>query len=163
MVDGLDVHVNDLAALLDEQRIPYCYQCSRCTSACPVALVTSSFNPRSIILRVLLNDKESPVDDEDIWKCVSCHSCEEACPKGVKVAGIITLLRNEAFRKGKAPKAYTNNISLFLRSGMVASISGAERARNQVGLGALRTPDVDEIIKLLDGTSLRPKKGGGVG
>lgn len=159
MVKGMDLFSKDLEALLDEQKVPYCYQCSRCTSACPTALVNETFNPRRIILQVLLEEDLDPIEEDVIWHCVSCHSCEEACPKGVRVAGIIHLLCNDAFRKGKAPKASLTNVDLLLKSGMVASFTGVERSRSKVGLGEVRTPDVEEIRRLIEGTALSTRGG----
>lgn len=138
---------------------PLCYQCSRCTSACPAALGTGTFNPRKIILALLLDEDIGPFEDDIIWMCVTCHSCEEACPKGVKVATVMHILRNEAGRKGKAPAAYMTNAGLLLRSGLVANMATVDRTRKQFGLGPMDAPDMGEIDRLLEGTYI--KKGGG--
>jgi len=145
----------ELTKLLDEKGVPHCYQCSRCTSVCPTALVTDDFNPRQIILHLLLDESIDELEDEAIWKCVTCHSCEEACPKGVKVAGIIHDLRNQAFLRGKAPRAYLTNVGLLLRSGLVANMGGVDRVRKQVGLEMPRTPDLEELMKLLQGCNIK--------
>jgi heterodisulfide reductase subunit C len=156
---GIEPYKEDLEGLLDRDGMPYCHQCSRCTSACPAALATGVFNPRLIILCLLLGEDLKDLEDEVIWMCLTCHSCEEACPKGVRVAGIINDLRNEAFGKGKAPRSYTTNATLLLKSGMVANLSGADRLRKQVGLGELRTPDIKAINTLLEGTRLKKVTG----
>lgn len=148
----------DLKVLMDADGVPCCYQCSRCTSACPVALVTGTFNPRQIILNLLLDEDIGHMEDDIIWMCTTCHSCEEACPKGVKVASVMHHIRKEANRAGKAPAAYATNISLLLRSGLVANLATVERSRKQFDLGPVETPDMEEIEKVLDGTLL--KKGG---
>lgn len=149
----------ELQALLDAEGTPHCYQCSRCTSACPSALATGVFNPRKIILEALNGELPDIGADDPIWMCVNCHSCEEACPKGVHVAGIMNALRNEAFKAGKAHKGYLGNSSLLLASGLVASLQGIDRARTGVGLGKMRMPNVDEIRKMLEGTELKAKGG----
>lgn len=156
----LGPYAKDLHALLDAQGIPHCYQCSRCTSACPSALATGTFNPRRIILQILLGELPEVTAEDTVWMCVNCHSCEEACPKEVRVAGIMNALRNEGFKAGMAPKGYTGNANLLLASGLVASLQGVDRARTQVGLGKMRMPNIEEIRKLLEGTELKAKGGG---
>jgi heterodisulfide reductase subunit C len=149
----------ELQSLLDGEGIPHCYQCSRCTSACPSALGSGVFNPRNIILTLLLGEFPSINAEDPVWMCVNCHSCEEACPKGVHVAGIMNALRNEGFKHGKAHKSYLGNSSMLLASGLVASPQGIDRARTQVGLGKMRMPNVEEIRKMLEGTQLKAKGG----
>jgi heterodisulfide reductase subunit C len=149
----------ELSKALDDKGFAYCYQCSRCTSACPTALVTPDFNPRRIILDLLHGEDIGGLEDVTIWKCVSCHSCEDACPKGVRVAGIINELRNEAFMRGKAPKAYELNVALLLKTGLVANLAGVDRARNQVGLQSPRMPDANEVNMLIEGCHLKRKEG----
>jgi len=149
----------ELQSLLDEEGMPHCYQCSRCTSACPSALGTGIFNPRKIVLSLLLGEVPQMTVDDPVWMCVNCHSCEEACPKNVHVAGIMNALRNEGFKQGTAPKAYLGNSSLLLASGLVASPQGIDRARTAVGLGKMKMPDVEQIRKLLEGTQLKAKGG----
>jgi len=156
---GLGQYSAELKALLDSQGMPYCYQCSRCTSACPSALATGTFNPRKIILEVLLGERPEITPEDTVWMCVNCHCCEEACPKDVHVAGIMNALRNEGFKKGQAPKVYLGNSGLLLASGLVASLQGVDRTRTQVGLGKMRTPDIEQIRKLLEGTALKAKGG----
>jgi len=149
----------ELLSLLDGEGIPHCYQCSRCTSACPSALGTGIFNPRKIILILLLGEVPTITTEDPVWMCVNCHSCEEACPKGVHVAGIMNILRSEGFKMGVAHKSYLGNSSLLLASGLVASPQGIDRARTQVGLGKMRMPNVEEIRKMLEGTELKAKGG----
>jgi len=150
----------ELQALLDPEGIPHCYQCIRCNSACPSALATGVFNPRKVILELLLGELPDVTTEDPVWMCVNCHSCEEACPKGVHVAGIMNAVRNVGFKNGVAPKAYIGNATLLLASGLVAQPQGIDRARNQVGLGKMRMPNVEEIRKLLEGTTLKAKGGG---
>lgn len=149
----------ELQSLLDDEGIPHCYQCSRCTSACPSALGTGVFNPRKIILTLLLGEVPKITTDDPVWMCVNCHSCEEACPKGVHVAGIMNALRNEGFRMGVAHKGYLGNSSLLLASGLVASPQGVDRARTAVGLGKMKFPNIEEIRKILEGTQLKARGG----
>ncbi|MFX1368176.1 MAG: 4Fe-4S dicluster domain-containing protein, partial [Promethearchaeota archaeon] len=52
-----------------------CYQCGRCTSACPVAEVDSSFNPRLFLQKVILAD-ETLTENQLVWNCLTCEQCE---------------------------------------------------------------------------------------
>jgi heterodisulfide reductase subunit C len=159
-IGGLGPYAAELKALLDAEGTPHCYQCSRCTSACPSALATGTFNPRKIILEVLLGERPRMTPEDPVWMCVNCHCCEEACPKEIHVAGIMNALRNEGFKDGKAHKGYIANAGLLLASGLVANPQGIDRARSQVGLGKMRMPDIEQIRKMLEGTRLKAKGGG---
>ncbi|MFX1417226.1 MAG: hypothetical protein ACFFC0_10465, partial [Promethearchaeota archaeon] len=39
------------------QTLLRCYQCGRCTCACPVAEIDSSFNPRLFLEKIILADE----------------------------------------------------------------------------------------------------------
>jgi heterodisulfide reductase subunit C len=155
----------NIEAILKGHNTLTCYQCSRCTSSCPSALATGRFNPRAIIMSMLVEEPDTAtrelVADDTIWMCVSCHSCEEACPKGVRVAEVVTILRNMGYLEGRAPKAYISNVDMILASGMVVARSGVDRTRSRVGLGEMRFPDMEEIRTLLKDTIIAKRAGDG--
>ncbi len=76
---------------LSGQNVYDCYQCGRCTAACPF-----SFNPQQVIRRVQLGQVAEASQLETTWECASCFSCVAACPKGVDPPKIMQALRTLA-------------------------------------------------------------------
>ena len=66
-----------------------CYQCSSCTSVCPLRRV-SKFNPRKIIHNYLI---DKPLDEDDLTICLTCGLCLEVCPQQVDFPEFIRLSR----------------------------------------------------------------------
>lgn len=66
-----------------------CYQCSSCTSVCPLRRV-SKFNPRKIIHKFKM---DTPVSEEDLTSCLTCSLCLEVCPQEVDFPEFIRLSR----------------------------------------------------------------------
>lgn len=66
-----------------------CYQCSSCTSVCPLRRV-SKFNPRKIIHNALL---DKPLNEDDLTACLTCGKCLEVCPQEIDFPEFIRLAR----------------------------------------------------------------------
>jgi glycerol-3-phosphate dehydrogenase subunit C len=90
------------------QTLDHCVKCNICTTACPVAAVTSLFpgpkfvGPQSERFRdiVALPDATSP--DHSVDYCSGCGICSQVCPHGVKIAEINTRARATMIN-GKLP------------------------------------------------------------
>jgi heterodisulfide reductase subunit C len=83
--------------------ISACYQCERCTNACPV----SSFmdiKPHQVIRYVQLGQRGELMNSSTIWVCLSCEMCTTYCPNEVDVAEIMNHLRNMAAHSAITPK-----------------------------------------------------------
>jgi heterodisulfide reductase subunit C len=80
-----------------------CYQCERCTNACPVALFMD-IKPHQVIRHVQLGWREPLVNSATIWACLSCEMCTTYCPNVVGVAEVISHLRNMAAHSAIPPK-----------------------------------------------------------
>ncbi|MEJ2250428.1 MAG: 4Fe-4S dicluster domain-containing protein [Candidatus Lokiarchaeota archaeon] len=142
--------------------LSYCYQCSTCSGACPVAQVTQGrYNPRRLILDSLLGLKEKifgPDHAFNIWGCTVCDTCDEVCPQKVELTEIFTILKNMSVARGEAPEYYTTQASTILDNGKAIPMQSAiERRREQFGLPEIMEPDVEEIQKLLKETNLDKK------
>ncbi len=74
-----------------------CYQCERCTNACPVARYMD-IKPHQVIRYTQLGWREALMHSTTIWVCLSCEMCTTYCPNAVDVAGLINHLRNTAAR-----------------------------------------------------------------
>ncbi|MGD9082477.1 MAG: 4Fe-4S dicluster domain-containing protein [Desulfobacterales bacterium] len=80
-----------------------CYQCERCTNACPISGFMD-IKPHQIIRYVQLGWRIRLLKSSTIWICLSCEMCTTYCPNEVDVAEIINHLRMMAARSSIAPK-----------------------------------------------------------
>jgi heterodisulfide reductase subunit C len=138
--------------------IKYCYQCSRCTDNCPISAVTIDFystggyNPRANILKALLGYKDLifEADPLAIWGCTVCDTCDEVCPQHIELTEIFTFLKNKSVEQGKAPEfIYGQAKAIFESAKAIPSQPAIERRREQLGLPAVVTPDINELQTLL--------------
>jgi len=83
--------------------ISACYQCERCTNACPVSHFMD-IKPHQAIRYVQLGWREDLIKSSTIWMCLSCEMCTTYCPNEVDVAEIINHLRNMAAHSSITPK-----------------------------------------------------------
>ena len=86
--------------------IPACYQCERCTNACPVSAYMD-VNPHQVIRYVQMGWREELLRSTTIWVCLSCEMCTTYCPNSVDVAKTINHLRNMAYRSSAEPSEKT--------------------------------------------------------
>lgn len=127
-----------------------CYQCGTCASSCPVAKITSRFNPREVIKLALMGEKREVVATDAVWFCCSCYNCQERCPQQVPIAYVIYALRNIAFKEQHNPRIYSEFASAFMNEGRIVSVSKfAEKKRSEYGLPPLQPVGVEALRKLL--------------
>jgi heterodisulfide reductase subunit C len=80
-----------------------CYQCERCTNACPVSGYMD-IKPHQVIRYIQLGWREELLRSATVWVCLSCEMCTTYCPNEVAVAETINHLRNLASRSVVAPR-----------------------------------------------------------
>ncbi len=80
-----------------------CYQCERCTNACPVAHYMD-IKPHQAMRFIQLGWREELLRSSTIWVCLSCEMCSTYCPNEVGVAESINYLRNMAAHSSIPPK-----------------------------------------------------------
>ena len=80
-----------------------CYQCERCTNACPVSAYMD-IKPHEVIRYVQLGWKDELMKSSTIWVCLSCEMCTTYCPNEVLVAETINHLRILAYRSPVEPR-----------------------------------------------------------
>lgn len=90
--------------------ISACYQCERCTNACPVSYFMDT-KPHQVIRYVQLGWREELLKSSTIWVCLSCEMCTTYCPNMVDVAETIHHLRNMAVHSSIKPKE--RNLAIF--------------------------------------------------
>jgi heterodisulfide reductase subunit C2 len=83
--------------------ISACYQCERCTNACPVSHYMD-IKPHQAMRYVQLGWREELLKSSTIWVCLSCEMCTTYCPNEVDVAETINHLRNMAAHASITPR-----------------------------------------------------------
>jgi heterodisulfide reductase subunit C len=86
-----------------EANVAACYQCERCTNACPVSHYMD-IKPHQVIRYVQLGWREDLLESSTIWVCLSCEMCSTYCPNEVRVAETINHLRNMAYHSPVTPR-----------------------------------------------------------
>jgi len=74
------------------ENISACYQCERCTNACPVSHYMD-IKPHQVMRHIQLGWREDLMKSSTIWICLSCEMCTTYCPNEVGVAETINHLR----------------------------------------------------------------------
>lgn len=144
----------EVRSKLGGETLTRCYQCGTCASSCPVARITTRFNPRLVIKRSLLGSRGEVVTEDPIWLCCSCYNCQERCPQGVEIADVVYALRNIALREGHAPKAFVDMALNLITEGRVVPVSAFTiKKRETFGLPPLRDAGVEALNKILTATS----------
>jgi heterodisulfide reductase subunit C len=130
---------------LDRNRMNYCIQCGRCTSACPLA-TQIEYSPRQKVNEERIMEEEN-LDEmgASVWACLACYNCHEACEQGVHAAGVIRRIRQRLFELGMAPEGIKKVAQEFGKSGMAFPVTGFTRKmRKEMGLGDVPTTASDE-------------------
>lgn len=81
-----------------DQNVFACYQCGKCSSACPLGLEMDHL-PHQIMKLLQMGDEPSLLTTNTPWICASCLQCSAKCPKGVHITEIMEALREYHLRK----------------------------------------------------------------
>lgn len=116
--------VGEVAAL-SEQNFYACYQCGKCTAACPLTFAMD-VGPHLILRFLQLGQADRVLHSSTPWACVGCLSCTTFCPKGVDLARIMEALRTIHLRRLDAPFHHTQQdgerLSTLPQSAVVAAM-----------------------------------------
>lgn len=93
--------LDELTAIPGAESLAYCYQCGKCTTACPVDAV-GDFSPRKIFRKTQLGT--NLLKTADLWLCTTCKNCLRVCPKEVNMIDIMPALREQAVLAGDVPQ-----------------------------------------------------------
>jgi heterodisulfide reductase subunit C len=142
------------------EHILKCFACGTCAAGCPVHAVEAKYNPRQIIRKILLGLKEDVLNNSFIWLCSTCYSCQERCPQDVRIADLMTAVKNYAAKHGKAPKGYLQQLELIRKFGRLYEVDEFDnKKREKMGLPALPVT-CEEVGKLLGLVAPGPEKEG---
>jgi heterodisulfide reductase subunit D len=98
------VAASPLTAVVHESRTWACYDCGKCTAACPIARVGGHYSPRRQVLAALAGDRNALVADDALFKCLTCGLCESRCPAQVAYTGLVRELRVVMRQDGAEPE-----------------------------------------------------------
>jgi heterodisulfide reductase subunit B len=93
-----------------------CYQCTKCTSGCPLA-EHFDLAPNQVMRAAQLGMKDEIFNSLTPWLCASCQTCTTRCPQGIDIARIMDYLVGEMMAQGiksKVPEVAIFN-KVFLR------------------------------------------------
>ncbi|TFH30091.1 MAG: 4Fe-4S dicluster domain-containing protein [Promethearchaeota archaeon] len=131
-----------------------CYNCSTCSTACPVALETGGkFNPRSIIQLANCGFEDRIIIDlePNVWDCTMCEICQEVCPQNVDLHGIFVTVKNAAAEYSNIPESYTSETGQVYQFGKAVPLQPAiVKRREQLGLPPSIDANVNEIQLLMN-------------
>ncbi len=125
-----------LPAVEETETICECFQCSACVADCPAARRSARFNPREVMLKVLLGLSDALIrEDSAVWDCTTCYTCMERCPQGVHPIEVITALKNRIAGAGLLPASVAAAVEGIKKTDRVIQKSDAiSRRRAELGL-----------------------------
>jgi heterodisulfide reductase subunit C len=140
-------HVSEFAAgikLLHGVDANMCYQCSKCTSGCPLAEFMD-MTPTQVIHAVRLGLKDLVLNSNTYWLCVACGTCTARCPQETGLLKVMDALANVAIQDGITPKEPA--IAEFYKTGLaVVKNFGMMYEAGVAGLLSLKTGNLGRDI-----------------
>lgn len=87
---------------------------------------------------VLLGMRDQVLKEPFVWVCATCYTCQERCPQGVRIASIMTALRNIAVRLGNMPEIVPMQMKLLTEKGTLYPLDEFDnKKRGKSGLPSL--------------------------
>jgi len=101
-ISGNPMAFRDEIAALSGQNVNLCYQCSKCSSGCPLA-DKMDLKPAQVMHSIRLGRVDSVLNSKAIWLCLGCETCSARCPQQVQPAAAMSAARALALRHGIRP------------------------------------------------------------
>ncbi len=98
--------INTEFAIRDKSSL--CYQCSKCSSGCPVA-EEMDLLPHQVMHLASLGLEDRVLGSETIWICANCYACAVKCPNDINITAVMNDLKKKAVEQGydcKRPEIY---------------------------------------------------------
>ena len=74
-----------------------CYQCTKCSSGCPVS-GRGDLSAHEVVRLVQMDQREAVLGSRFIWECTSCQTCITRCPQQVDICSMNDALRALSLR-----------------------------------------------------------------
>ncbi len=143
-----------------------CYECTKCTSGCPVSKINQEFAPHMIVVLTRMGFTDEVITGKEIWKCAQCLTCKERCPQSVAPSDLITALRNVAFTEGvDVPKGFKLIAQKIYKGGTIgepAEVMSRDMEfydREELGLPEIEFKNAELFQKEMSTTKLIEEKG----
>ncbi|MGP8337148.1 MAG: CoB--CoM heterodisulfide reductase subunit C [Methanosarcinaceae archaeon] len=137
-------------------KITLCFNCTGCSSGCPMTEQEPEFNIRKFLRMANLGMKDELLNNPYLWYCTTCYKCQERCPQGVPNVDALLKIRTIAVRNGIMLPAHKKVGQMVINSGHAVPINDdAKEKRKKLGLNEVpptvhRFPDaLNEVKKLL--------------
>ncbi len=79
-----------------------CYQCTKCSSGCPVS-GRGDLSAHELVRLVQMDQREAVLRCRFIWECTSCQTCITRCPQQVDICSMNDALRALSLSARLAP------------------------------------------------------------
>lgn len=145
---------------LSSQKVNLCFQCSKCSSGCPLAY-RMDLKPAQVVHYIRLGREEVVLNCRAIWFCAACETCTARCPQGLEPAALMNAARILAARKGITPQV--PQVAVFYES-FIENMMMFGRISDLMLVGALKLKtedlfsDLPLAVKLFERGRLNPVK-----
>jgi heterodisulfide reductase subunit C2 len=130
-----------------------CYQCTKCSSGCPVA-GRSDLRPHELVRLVHTGQRAEVLASQFIWECTSCHTCITRCPQKVDIGALNDALRALSLREGAA----ANKAVPVFNHAFLASVRKRGRV-HELGLMAIFKLRTGRLLADMDKAPMMLTKG----
>ncbi len=108
--------IKDIAEISGEN-VAECYQCGKCTAACPVNQAMDIL-PHQVLRLLQLGLADEVMNCKTIWICASCFTCAGRCPRDVDLANVMEAVRVILLRKRDSTMLKAEDMPEVLAKGM---------------------------------------------
>ncbi len=104
-------------AEISGEKINDCYQCGKCTAACPVNPFMDIL-PHQVLRLLQLGQVEQVLQSKTIWVCATCFTCAGRCPRDVDLSVVMEALRAILLRQRGGSRLKGEDMPCLIRKGM---------------------------------------------
>jgi len=136
-------------------KVADCYQCTKCSSGCPLTFAMD-FLPHEIIRLAGLGQEDLVLESNTVWVCSSCETCTTRCPNDIDIAGVMDYLKEKAVKSGK--RVPQKNVLAFHQSFLADVRLSGGRLNEALLMGLFTLKSGQAVAKLKDKSLLEDLK-----